>query len=208
MVPGDLTLIDAGTDGRYLGQVLDRETTPSGDHVGVGSVLSVLNEANEPIRAVRRPFAKASVQAAGVELLQSLQASAGAGVPIGTWRSGQVETPAHLKAQGFNRHTFLCGQSGSGKTYALGVILEQLVLNTSVRMVILDPNADFARLGETLPNAPEADAAAIAATDIRVLRPGPGEDRSAPASSTCRRAARPPSCAWTPSSTAASTTSS
>lgn len=176
LVPGDLTLIDAGDDGRYLGQVLDRETTPSGDHVGIGSVLSVLNDANEPIRAVRRPFARASVQAASVELLESLQASAGAGIPVGTWRSGQVETPAHLKAQGFNRHTFLCGQSGSGKTYALGVILEQLVLNTELRMVIFDPNADFARLGDTLPNAPEAEAASIAAADIRVLRPGPGED--------------------------------
>ncbi len=176
LVPGDLTLIDAGIDGRYLGQVLDRETTASGDHVGIGSVLSALNASNEPIRAVRRPFAKASAQAASVELLQSLQASSGAGIPIGTWRSGQVETPALLRAQGFNRHTFLCGQSGSGKTYALGVILEQLVLNTSLRMVILDPNADFARLGDTLPNAPEAEAAAIAATDIRVLRPGPGED--------------------------------
>lgn len=176
LVPGDLTLIDAGDDGRYLGQVLDRETTPGGDHVGIGSVLSVLNDANEPIRAVRRPFARASVQAASVELLESLQASAGAGIPVGTWRSGQVETPAHLKAQGFNRHTFLCGQSGSGKTYALGVILEQLVLNTELRMVIFDPNADFARLGDTLPNAPEAEAASIAAADIRVLRPGPGED--------------------------------
>jgi hypothetical protein len=28
--------------------------------------------------------------------------------------------PATLDAGGFNRHTFLCGQSGSGKTYSLG----------------------------------------------------------------------------------------
>lgn len=33
-----------------------------------------------------------------------------------------------LKANGFDRHSFLCGQSGSGKTFALGVIIEQLLL--------------------------------------------------------------------------------
>jgi DNA helicase HerA-like ATPase len=51
-------------------------------------------------------------------------------------------------AGGFDRHTLLCGQSGSGKTYALGVILEQLLLETSLRLVILDPNSDFVRVGE------------------------------------------------------------
>ena len=53
-----------------------------------------------------------------------------------------------LDAGGFDRHTFFCGQSGSGKTYALGTILEQLLLETSLRLVILDPNSDFVRLGE------------------------------------------------------------
>ena len=52
-----------------------------------------------------------------------------------------------LAADGFNRHTFLCGQSGSGKTFALGVLLEQVLLQTSIRVVILDPNSDFVRLG-------------------------------------------------------------
>ena len=53
-----------------------------------------------------------------------------------------------LDAGGFDRHTFLCGQSGSGKTYALGTILEQLLLQTNLRLVVLDPNSDFVRLGE------------------------------------------------------------
>ena len=53
-----------------------------------------------------------------------------------------------LDAGGFDRHTFFCGQSGSGKTYALGTILEQLLLQTSLRLVILDPNSDFVRLAE------------------------------------------------------------
>ena len=59
------------------------------------------------------------------------------------------EVPLALDAGGFDRHTFLCGQSGSGKTYALGTILERLLVQTSLRIVILDPNSDFVRLGET-----------------------------------------------------------
>jgi uncharacterized protein len=57
------------------------------------------------------------------------------------------DVPCAADADGFSRHTFLCGQSGSGKTYSLGVILEQLLTQTALRLVILDPNSDFVRLG-------------------------------------------------------------
>jgi uncharacterized protein len=61
--------------------------------------------------------------------------------------------PCLADAGGFNRHTFLCGQSGSGKTYSLGVILERLMTETDLRVVVLDPNSDFARLGQLRPDA-------------------------------------------------------
>jgi hypothetical protein len=54
--------------------------------------------------------------------------------------------PCLADAGGFGRHTFLCGQSGSGKTYSLGVILERLLMETDLRVVVLDPNSDFVRL--------------------------------------------------------------
>jgi uncharacterized protein len=67
--------------------------------------------------------------------------------------------PATIDAGGFDRHTFLCGQSGSGKTYSLGVVLEQLLTDTGLRIVILDPNSDYVRLGEVREDAdPEAAA--------------------------------------------------
>ncbi|MET0673588.1 MAG: ATP-binding protein, partial [Microbacterium pygmaeum] len=73
-----------------------------------------------------------------------------------------------------NRHTFWCGQSGSGKTYALGVALEQLLLHTRLPLVILDPNSDFVRLGEIRDDAPAAEAAELAQRDIRVRSASPG----------------------------------
>ena len=75
-------------------------------------------------------------------------------------RLGQLaqaaEVPCRADAGGFNRHTFLCGQSGSGKTCSLGVILEQLLTETDLRLVILDPNSDFVRLGEVRGDADPA----------------------------------------------------
>ena len=53
-----------------------------------------------------------------------------------------------LASSAFNRHTFLCGQSGSGKSYAMGVLLEQLLIDTDLPMIILDPNGDFVGLGD------------------------------------------------------------
>jgi uncharacterized protein len=70
--------------------------------------------------------------------------------------------PIELDAGGFGRHTFLCGQSGSGKTYSLGVLLERLLMETSLRVVVLDPNSDYVRLGE--PREPGARFAPTAET--------------------------------------------
>ncbi|MBP2414364.1 DNA helicase HerA-like ATPase [Arthrobacter stackebrandtii] len=76
---------------------------------------------------------------------------------------------AQIRADKFNRHTFWCGQSGSGKTYALGVVLEQLLLHTELPLLILDPNADFVRLNETRPGANAEEAQRLSAIPMRIL---------------------------------------
>ena len=85
-----------------------------------------------------------------------------------------------LDAGAFDRHTFLCGQSGSGKTYALGTMLERLLVETSLRIVVLDPNSDFVRLAELRDDAPDEVRGpyATAAQDVVVRRAGDsGPDR-------------------------------
>jgi DNA helicase HerA-like ATPase len=89
---------------------------------------------------------------------------------IGTLLESENAAPARLLASKMNRHTFWCGQSGSGKTYALGVALEQIILHTRLPLVILDPNSDFVKLGEIRDDAPDEDAAQLATRDIRVRR--------------------------------------
>jgi uncharacterized protein len=95
-------------------------------------------------------------------------------LPIGTLADRDDEAPAILDAARFNRHTFWCGQSGSGKTYALGVVLERLLLGTRLPILVLDPNADFVRLTDVRETADPEVAAALRRLDVTVLRPGTG----------------------------------
>ena len=84
-----------------------------------------------------------------------------------------------LDAGGFDRHTFFCGQSGSGKSYALGVVLEQMLLETSLRIVVLDPNSDFVRV-DALRDGIDGDVASRyreAAEGVVVRRGGEGAER-------------------------------
>lgn len=176
--PGDVVVLETAPGHQLLAQVRTSTpvTAPGGTPAveGSGVVLGHLDPAGEPTGAPVQPFASAAVGPASVHHLEALQRARGAGLEIGTWQSGAVAVPARLRAAGFNRHTFLCGQSGSGKTYALGVVLEQLLLHTALRMVVLDPNGDFVKLGQVRPGTSTAVSDQLAAHDIRVLRPDAG----------------------------------
>jgi DNA helicase HerA-like ATPase len=157
-------------DGRtVLGQVVDPgdESAVSGD--GQGVVVGALDTEGRFDRRSRPAFSGLALDPATPDQLGTLREATGAHTPIGTWLTGET-APAAVRAAGFNRHTFLCGQSGSGKTYALGVLLERLLIDTDLRVAVLDPNADFVRLGETLPGADPDDAARVTRRPVRVLR--------------------------------------
>ena len=165
---GDLVVLSTREAPDYLAQVVE---SSADDDVssGVGSVIGAIGPDGVPDRSARSPFAGASMAPATAAHLETLQRATGAGLAIGQWESGGVAVPARLRAQGFGRHTFLCGQSGSGKTYALGLLLEQLLLGTDLRMVVLDPNADYVQIGAPRPDAPTEAAERIREADVRVL---------------------------------------
>jgi hypothetical protein len=112
-------------------------------------------------RGRRTPFSDAAARPLREEEVRGLQASTGATLPVGQWDLPGAEADLCLRPGGFGRHTFLCGQSGSGKTYALGVILEQLILRTRLPITVLDPNGDFVYLGTPRPEAAPAVAEAL-----------------------------------------------
>jgi uncharacterized protein len=79
---------------------------------------------------------------------------------------------ATLDSGGLARHTFVCGQSGSGKTYSLGLLLERVLSETTIRVVVLDPNSDYVGLGSLLEDADPGLAARYAhvAGEVAVWR--------------------------------------
>ncbi len=106
---------------------------------GSGPILGLLDEDRlEP--APRTGFDGAAIVEASAD---AVAAAVGSGtVGLGMTLT-EPRAPVALDAAGFGRHTFVCGQSGSGKTFALGKILEQLLLRTSLPLVVLDPNSDY-----------------------------------------------------------------
>jgi ABC-type oligopeptide transport system ATPase subunit len=56
--------------------------------------------------------------------------------------------PVNLKASGLKSHTAVIAQSGSGKSFMLGRLLEEVASKTQARIIILDPNSDFIKFSE------------------------------------------------------------
>jgi uncharacterized protein len=159
-----------------LAQVETHQLLPDGQMQVVGSVLGTpagkaLDKNTLPV------FVSATVAEAHAEMITSLNMGLGATLDIGSLAAGS-DLPARLTPQRLNRHTFWCGQSGSGKTYALGVLLEEVLLHTELPMIIFDPNGDFVRLADVREDAPPQRGDELQQREIRVLRPRsqPGED--------------------------------
>ena len=165
--PGDYVTIADGAGSEHLGYVESVDEVTETTTWAAGSIL--------PGRATPAPFRSGSARRSDPASVRDFFEASGATLPIGTLVS-DPSVPVGLIPKRLNRHTFWCGQSGSGKTYALGVALEQILLRTRLPMVIFDPNSDFVRLGETLPHVHPETAGQLADRPVRVLRRGDGPD--------------------------------
>ncbi len=168
---GDLVVL-RGDDHELLGQLDALRLTKAQDDpiVAEGDIVGAFGTDGQLRRGLGSPFVGGTVERAGREELARLQSAAGATVPVASVPVADGDAPIQVRPRAFNRHTFLCGQSGSGKTYTLGVFLEQLLLQTRLRIVVIDPNGDFVRLGEQREDAPHDEAAGLASQKVTVLR--------------------------------------
>src|SRR5215213_9651070 len=168
---GGYVVVEHDGSPERLGQVLELEPAQAGGaelNVGGTGGSETSLRAGVMIRHARGhgallepsgvPFHDATVRPAAVEEIREWMRRSRR--PRAHLEIGELAlapgVPCALDAGGFDRHTFLCGQSGSGKTYSLGVMLERLLLETRLRIVVLDPNSDYVRL-QTLRG--DADAA-------------------------------------------------
>ena len=174
VVTGGYAVLDHAS-GVRLGQVTGIELAGHGGPRLADVTGRVLDGADGPFHEARVRAAAPDEVAAWLGRVRPARA----GLHVGSLAFDPALELA-LDAGAFDRHTFLCGQSGSGKTYALGTILERLLVETSLRILILDPNSDFVRLGELRDDAPGPvrDRYAEAATAVEVRQAGDdGADR-------------------------------
>jgi DNA helicase HerA-like ATPase len=189
--PGGYAMLESG-DTRRLGQVLSLrleetdaaevgwEGTEGGPTVRSRLAIRAARGEGVILSGDRAPFHDASIRAATPEEVAAWMSEGGsrhAQLPVGELRLAP-RVPFALDAGGFDRHTFFCGQSGSGKTYSLGVVLEQLLLHTSLQIICLDPNSDMTRLHEVRSGVDEATAERWRAVAEGIdIRTGTGAER-------------------------------
>jgi uncharacterized protein len=182
---GGYVVIEDGSTGR-LGQVLTVrlarfDSRDLGIAEGTGTYIRAASGDGIILDGDARPFHDATIRPARpAEVRDWLDTNRPKRAALGIGEQLLAPgVPATLDAGGFSRHTFLCGQSGSGKTYSLGLVLERLLVETDLRLVVLDPNSDYVRLAETRAGTDPTVAAryAAAARGIAVRRAGDGDDR-------------------------------
>ncbi len=162
---GSYVQLDTGHEA-FLGQLLDEavvgESAARGSDAGGppritgrGILLAQLSEGGSEAVDGTAVFGEATLEAADPAVVGAHFAatqSKGAMIELGAIQR-MPDVAARLRASGFGRHTFLCGQSGSGKTYTLGVVLERLLLETDIRIGVIDPNSDYVNLATLRPQA-------------------------------------------------------
>jgi len=56
--------------------------------------------------------------------------------------------PVHISVNGFRRHVAIIAQTGAGKSYTTGVLIEEL-LKKGATIIVIDPHADYVFLSRT-----------------------------------------------------------
>ena len=141
---------------------------------GSAVVLGRLDAAGFTTLAAAAPFGERRLRAATSDEVAVVVAALAGDAPtveVGTVTG--TAAPARVRASGFARHTFMCGQSGSGKTYTTGVLFERLLAGTSLPILVLDPNSDHVHLGSLRdPDdaSPEAQRYREVAAGVKVVR--------------------------------------
>jgi hypothetical protein len=67
------------------------------------------------------------------------------------YRTNDHDKPINLDSEGLLHHTLVVGQSGSGKSFFVARVIEEIILSTWARVLIIDPNGDFRSLSQASP---------------------------------------------------------
>ncbi|MGO9119176.1 MAG: ATP-binding protein [Desulfomonilaceae bacterium] len=148
-------------DGKKLFGQIETSEENNNRRVHRGTLLRTVSEPAGPLHPVlnegssdRVAFSGGQVELAGAYVLeQYVSTPIDKNYPlfVGTLSQVYASPPIEvvLNHGGFGHHTALFGQSGSGKSFALGRLLEELLRSDSFRIVLLDPNSDYRKILHT-----------------------------------------------------------
>ncbi len=116
---------------------------------GKARVLGYLVEADSRILQPRRAVTPGkSIYVAPKELLERFYSfPEEKGLRIGRLIT-RGDVPAELSVEGFRRHLAIIAQTGGGKSYCAGVLIEEL-LKKGATILVIDPHADYVLLSLT-----------------------------------------------------------
>jgi DNA helicase HerA-like ATPase len=132
---------------------------------GTAKVLGYLNERDEVIVPRSAAIPGQEVFVAPSELLERFfTKNTGKGIPVGGLITRE-EVKVQIDPNGFRKHVAVIAQTGAGKSYLVGLILENL-LPLGATIIVLDPNSDYVKMKRTSDNRPTA-----IAEDVTIYRP-------------------------------------
>jgi hypothetical protein len=95
------------------------------------------------------------VSIAPASLLQDFYSATGEdGLHVGSLIS-RPDVPVYISASGFKRHLAIIAQTGAGKSYCSGVLIEEL-LKKGATVLVIDPHSDYVLLSQTRDGSPFA----------------------------------------------------
>ena len=132
---------------------------------GTAKVLGYLNERDEVIMPRSAAIPGQKVYVAPSETLERFFTKRrGKGIPVGGLITRE-EVRVQIDPNGFRKHVAVIAQTGAGKSYLVGLILENL-LPLGATIIVLDPNSDYVMMKRTVDEKPTE-----IADDVIIYRP-------------------------------------
>lgn len=135
-----------------LAQVDEVEKKPDGETIAKANIIGYRDKGLT--KAPRRVIEPDSiVYAADQELISDTLGLEEAGLRIGTLETNP-DIDIHVDEQDFYKHFAVLAQTGAGKSYLTGVLIEEM-LEQDLPVMIIDPHGEYSSLG--LPNPDNDD---------------------------------------------------
>lgn len=147
-----------------LESILNRYTATT-KVFGEAKILGYMNEKKEVLLPRSAAIPGQKVYIAPSDLLEVFfTKDVRSGIPVGSLITRE-EVKVSIDPKGFRRHAAVIAQTGAGKSYLVGLILEKL-LPLGATIIVLDPNSDYVMMRKTPYNTPTG-----IADDVTVYRP-------------------------------------